>query len=72
MREFTWRGEVHRQRRAVLIHISIGDVMGADEIESAQLHREAYIGECPLQSKARYLYNTRAELLGAGATYFHL
>lgn len=52
-RTFTWRGEVHRQRRAVLVHVSIGDVMGPDEIERAQLHREAGIGEDPLQNKAR-------------------
>lgn len=65
---FTWRGEVHRQRRAVFIHVSIGDVMGPDEIDCAQLHGKAYVGEGPLQSKAGQVYSPRAEPL-CGAVF---
>lgn len=60
---FTWRGEVHRQRRAVFIHVSIGDVMGPNEIDCAQLHGKAHIGEGPLQSKAEQVYSPGAEPL---------
>lgn len=66
---FTWRGEVHRQRRAVFIHVSIGDVMGPDEIDCAQLHGKAYIGEGPLQSKAGQAYSSGAEPL-CGAVFY--
>lgn len=65
---FTWRGEVHRQRRAVFIHVSIGDVMGPDEIDCVQLHGKAYVGEGPLQSKAGQVYSPRPEPL-CGAVF---
>ena len=50
---FTWWGEIHRQEGAVFIHICIGNIMGSDEVECAQLYRKANVGKHPLKGKAR-------------------